>query len=480
MARYIGLDLGTTSITGLILDTESKQVLIKKSVANEAEITSPADRVKGRSEWDIDRMIQLAFHLLSTLVEEAGDTSIAGLGVTGQMHGMVLLNTMGKPCLPFIGWQDQRCHERLPDGQTYLSRMINLGGDGFAETGCRPATGYMASTLFWLAQNDLLPDNVLACFAPDYLVSRLCEQRPVTDATNAASAGIFNPIRSGWDGALVESLGLQLAHLPDVRPSCEKAGEVTKAVSRQTGLPSGLPVTVACGDNQASFAGSVADYGQSVLINIGTGGQISAFLEEPLLTDALDLRPFVQSGFLLVGAGLCGGRSYRALRDFIRQVGEEVFGLSAMPDIYECLNRLAAAVAPGADGLRCEPIFSGSRREPERRGVWSGMSEKNFTVGHMARALLEGLAEQFRLFYNEMLELGIRPRSRLIGSGNGIRKNALLRQILSAAFSVPLEVAGHTEEAAMGAALGAAVAEGEFENIQAASRHFIRYEVESV
>ncbi len=479
MAKYIGLDLGTTSITGLLLDTESRDVLIKESVANETEITAPADKVKGRSEWDIDRMVEHALRLLSTLVERSGDTSLSGLGVTGQMHGMVFLDTLWKPCSPFIGWQDRRCQEHHPNGGTYLSRMLELGGDRFAHTGCRPATGYMASTLFWLAQNDALPSDTVACFAPDYLVSRLCDNKPVTDATNAASAGVFNLSQGRWDRDLVEALGLRLAHLPEVSPSCKKAGELSDAAARLTGLPSGLPVAVACGDNQASFAGSVADYAHSVLVNIGTGGQISVFLEEPLWTNALDVRPFLESGFLLVGAGLCGGRSYRALRDFIRQVGEQVFGLSEMPDIYERLNRLAAEVPQGADGLRCEPIFTGSRREPERRGVWSGMSESNFTPGHMVRALLEGLGEQFRQFYDEMRGLGVHPRSHLIGSGNGIRKNPTLRQILSASFGLPVEVACHMEEAAVGAALSAAVAVGEFENIQTASRHFIRYEVKS-
>lgn len=215
----------------------------------------------------------------------------------------------------------------------------------------------------------------------------------------------------------------------------------------------------------------MADYAQSVLVNIGTGGQISVFFEDTLLADALDLCPFLQSGFLLVGAGLCGGRSYRALRDFIRHVGGQIFGLSHTPDLYESLNRLAAPISPGADGLRCEPIFAGSRREPERRGFWAGMSETNFTVGHMARALLEGLAEQFSVFYEEIRELGVNPRRRLVGSGNGIRKNPLLRQILATSFSSAVAVAHHTE----GAALGAAGAVGEFENIQAASRGFIQY-----
>ena len=467
MARYIGLDLGTTSITALILDTERREILVKQGVDNDTQRAAP----KGRSEWDIDRMVGLSLELLSALAQTPEGRSVAAIGVTGQMHGMALLDAQANPLQRFIGWQDQRCHERLPNGQTYLSQMATLAETTLGRTGCRLATGYMASTLFWLKQNALLPDGAQACFAPDYLVSRLCNQAPVTDATNAASAGVYDVINGQWDTATLNALGLPVARFPEVKPSCSVAG----GLARDIGLSEGLPVTVACGDNQASFAGSVADYSESVLVNIGTGGQISLFVNVPILTEALDLRPFLQGGYLLVGAGLCGGRSYRALRDFMKHVGEAVFGVSDVPDLYERLNALASDVPPGSDGLHCEPIFTGSRREPNRRGVWSGISETNFTPGHLARSLLEGLAEQFSDFYKEMQALGVQRRAQLIGAGNGVRKNALLQQILAETFSLPLRVAHHTEEAAVGAALCAAVAVGEFADIQAASRGFIRY-----
>ncbi len=135
-----------------------------------------------------------------------------------------------------------------------------------------------------------------------------------------------------------------------------------EAIAARTGLPAGLPVANGCGDNQASFAGSVADFCRSVLVNIGTGAQISAFTEQPLLAQGLDLRPALGGGFLLVGATLCGGHSYQILRDFFYQVGRDIFGLADMPDMYDALNQLATEVPPGAEGLRCEPLFAGSRQ----------------------------------------------------------------------------------------------------------------------
>lgn len=475
MARYLGADLGTTSITAVIVDTGSGQVVAHEVVENDAEVTSAGDRAKGRSEWDIEKMARTGLGAMASVVKRAGKPDVAAGGVTGQQHGMVLLDVNSQPVGPFIGWQDARCQEPLEDGRSTIDQMLELGGDGFAHSGCVPATGYMASTLFWLARRGLVPAGAVACFAADYFVSRLCGNPPVADPTNAAGAGVYHVAEGRWNTELIRALGLQESQFPPVRPSCQVAGELSTEASRISGLPQELPVAVGCGDNQASFAGSVADHADSVLVNIGTGGQISAFVEEPMRGPNLDLRPFLQNGFLVVGAGLCGGRSYRALRDFIGRVGHDVFGLTDMPALYDRLTDLAEAVPPGADGLRCEPIFAGTRRDPERRARWEGMSKTNFTPGHMARALLEGLTEQFELLYGDMLDIGVADRATLVGSGNGIRKNRLLREILAQHFDLPLNIARHTEEAAVGAALTAAVAVGEFADIGAASQHFVRY-----
>ena len=469
MSRYLGIDLGTTTIAGVVLDTDSSQVVARHSISNDSRLPSD-EQPPGHSEWDIDRMVELSLRVISTVTAQIDVDALAGLGVTGQMHGMVLLDASGQPVSPFIGWQDQRCEEQISADKTYLQQMLELAGDGFEHSGCTPATGYMGSTLFWLSHNDLLPADTAACFALDYLVSRLCGTTPVTDPTNAASAGIFDVAAGAWNDELIASLGLRARHLPPVQPSCQAVGNLTESAGARTGLPVGLPVTNGCGDNQASFAGSVADCDRSVLVNIGTGAQISAFTEQPLLAQGIDLRPALESGFLLVGAGLCGGRSYRLLRDFFYQVGRDIFGLADMPQIYDVLNQLASEVPPGADGLHCEPLFTGSRQQPDRRAIWRGMSEPNFTPGHMARALLEGLAEQIRMLYERMQQAGLGDHDLLVGSGNAIRKNQLLADILSAWFDLPLQMTTYTEEAAVGAALCAAVATGQFSDIQQASR----------
>lgn len=474
MGLYVGIDLGTTSISGVAVDTDRCETIAHSVVPNDAEVTSSDDKAVGRSEWDMDAMTARAVTLLAELARQVPAEKVAGLGVTGQMHGMLLVGSDCSARSPFVGWQDARCLEGGPDRQTYIEEMLALGGSHFAASGCRPATGYMASTLFWLSRNGAIPGDAVACFAPDYLVSQLTGAAVTTDPTNAASAGVYDVQANRWNTDLVHALGLESGWFPEVRPSCSRAGGLSGEIASKTGLPEGIPVSVGCGDNQASFAGSVASSADSVLVNVGTGGQVSAYEEDASASEALDLRPFLQGGFLLVGSELCGGRSYQVLRDFMCRVGARVFGLGDMPDVYERINDLAAAVPPGADGLRCDPVFAGSRLEPGARAEWHGMSDANFTPGHMARALLEGLAERFHTLYDEMLRVGVSGRQRLVGAGNGVRNNPLLRQILAARFSMPVNIARHTEEAATGAALCASVTAGEFGSIHDASERFVQ------
>jgi len=157
-------------------------------------------------------------------------------------------------------------------------------------------------------------------------------------------------------------------------------------------------------------------------------------------------------------------------------VGEEVFDLHEFEDLDDRLTRLARSAPAGSDGLRCEPVFTGSRQDPLRRARWEGLSDTNFTPSNLTRSLLEGLAAQLGLFYDEMRRLGVGTRTMLVGAGNGIRRNPVLAEILSSHFGAPMRIASHTEEAAVGAALGAAVTVGEYADIEEAGRSFIRYD----
>jgi len=472
----MGIDVGTSNIAILVLDVSSGKVEAVSVLPNSSEITNERDRLIGRSEWDAERVVDIVFQAVAQISANVDPQKIKGIGVTGQMHGTVLISNDDKPLTPFIGWQDKRCLENLPGTKkSYIDRMIELAGeDGFRREGCRPATGYMASTLFWLKENDALPKvPATACFLADYVTMRLTGCKPVTDPTNAGSSGIFDVISKRWNYDLIRRLGLQKIRFPEVRRSGEVIGELTFEASRKTGLPQGIPVCVACGDNQASFLGSVADRRSSVLVNIGTGGQVSIWVPEYIEVKDTETRCYFFGGYLLVGADICGGGSYAVLHRFFLDVGRAFFGSTGEENLYGKMTAYAAKVPAGSDGLRCEPFFGGTRLNSNRKAAWLGLDESNFTVGHFSRALLEGIARHFKDLYENMLQDGASRRRFLVGSGNCIRKNRLLAEILSDMFSMPIKIPLNPEEAAFGAALLAAIGCGELD-IEEAAR-LIRY-----
>jgi len=470
---YLGIDIGTTEIAAIALDAATGRAIANTSAPEPA----PHAASPGRSEWDATAMIARALQIGHAAVAATGQAGeFAGIGVTGQQHGGVLVSVVPgdelRPLGPFIGWQDKRGDEPTADDHStvaWLHRQV--GAAALARTGCRVASGFLGTTLCWLARQGQLPSTpVRAAFIADLLVAHLCAQALVTDPTNAGGAGLFDAVAGDWDGAMLGALGLPPHLFPPVRPTGAIVGQLATAAATALGLRAGVPVMNGLGDNQASFFGSVGGSTADVLVNVGTGGQVSAIAAGFVRGPLLETRPYLDGTYLLVGGGIVGGRAYALLRDFIRQTGRDCFATEGADDLYPALNALAAAAPPGADGLRCDPRFGGNRYDADQRGAFTGLDERNFTPGHLARALLEGTARVFSDLYGTMLTVGLTPRARLIGSGNGIRRNPLLADLIGDAFGLPLVTPRHTEEAAHGAALLAAVATGEITMVEATAR----------
>ncbi|MFO7916964.1 MAG: FGGY family carbohydrate kinase [Anaerolineae bacterium] len=468
MSLYMGLDVGTTTLSAVILDTDSGCPVTSRSCENDASVTGPS-----RAELDLAALRVSIIDLLAQTVRDIGERreEVRALGVTGQMHGVALLAPDTRPLGPAITWQDGRVEERMPGGDvTYLQHFVALAGgeEAFWRMGCLPAAGFMGPTLHWLRLNGRLPSApARACFIPDAAVAFLIGHPPPTDPTDAASSGLYDVVHGRWDEEFVERLGLPMGILPPVKPSGWPAGELLPHMAEATGLPSGTPVMGAVGDNQTSFLGSVREPGEAILLNVGTGAQISALIDDFHRLPGVDTRPFPHSRYLLVGAGLFGGRSYALLRDFFDQVGEAFFQGSDDDTLYGAMNALAAAVPPGAEGVRCAPFFTGTRQDPQLRASFTGLGVDTLTPGHLSRALLEGIGEAFYDLYERMCVL-FGEREHLVGAGNGIRRNPLLARILAQRFDMPLYVAVHEEAAAVGAALLAAVTRGDFASADAA------------
>lgn len=236
-----------------------------------------------------------------------------------------------------------------------------------------------------------------------------------------------------------------------------------------------IPVCVAIGDNQASFLGAAGTSRGSMLINIGTGSQVSVLYEGVQAADdsLLEVRPYLDGMSLLTGSPLCGGSAYALLERFFRQVLRMV-GMDGFESVYPYMDALLSKASPAADPLIVSTRFSGTRTNPFERGKIENISMDNFTPAAMMLGFLEGMAQELYELAEPVLSSDSFQLKNLVASGNGIRKNAAMRSILSKKFSLPVKVALHQEEAAFGAALFAMTGIGRFAGFEEAGK-FIRY-----
>ncbi len=469
--KVVGLDLGTTSICASLVDGETGEVL---DVAK----TENFFAVKSAHAWerlqDPEKILAKAQELLEVLVTK--HSLIGGIGVTGQMHGIVYLDAVGNALSPLYTWQDGRGDLPFGEGKTYASFLTEKAGYPLA-------TGYGAVTHFYNLKNKLIPTQaVVFCTIQSYVAMKLAELRePKIHVSDAARLGFFALSEGVFDCEALQAVGMQANFFPSVTGELEIIGKT----------PLGTPVVVAIGDNQASFLGSVQEIKGSILVNVGTGSQISVFSEKPEMyvqASGVETRPLTKDGFLLVGASLSGGLAYALLEAFFRSV-IEMAGLSCPSgqSLYPCMNALGLDFAnlnknksnDKKNRLVIGTQFSGTRERPEQRGFIENLGLENFTPQHFIVGVLEGIVEELYKMYQGMKGVGnadfsaILP-SMLIGSGNGLRQNSFLQQLFSEKFGLPLKIPAHQEEAAYGAALAATVAVGYYESIEAAQK-IIRY-----
>ncbi|MEJ2732326.1 MAG: FGGY family carbohydrate kinase [Anaerolineae bacterium] len=473
MTQLIGLDLGTTTVTGVLWDAEEGQVLGLAQRRNDAAGRSGQST---RAEQDPHRLRTLSLEVLKELVtgggrqggagsSAPGDHRLDGLALTGQMHGLLCVDAENQPLTPLISWQDQRTAEPLPGGPTTLDRIhARLEDLDWRPNGCRLQHGYGAATLFWIAQNGQLPAGThRVCTLADWLAGKLTGQLPVTDPTLAASWGVYHLLDGGWNAAFLERLDLETGLFPPVRPSAEPLGGLAPQLARHVGLPAGLPVFNGVGDSQAAFAGATLPLTDGtegelaveeiLLFNLGTGGQVCwAVGEFEVPTEAVETRPLPQGCFLRVGASLCGGAAYawlnRTVRAWLAEFGVEV-GEDA---VYERLNALAAD-SRGAEGLCVRTTFLGVRGDPAvKTGAIEGITLEAMRLGPLARATLTGVVDELRDLYRDHAGRSA-GATRIVATGGGVWQNPLLPGLIEARFGLPVQVSRQREAAAVGAAM---------------------------
>lgn len=419
--QAIGIDIGTTSICGVVIDTNTGELLKSVTKDSNAFISGVADWEKIQS---VGKIITIATEILDSLIS----AQTAVIGVTGQMHGIVYVDNKGNAVSPLYTWQDGRGNQPFED-TTYAGFLGSSAGFGNV-------------THFYNKQNGLVPENAVGfCTIHDYLVMRLCGlKKPQIHITDAASFGLFD--------------------LKTKRFTCENSVDFVEDY-KIAGEYKSIPVSVAIGDNQASVLSSLSNQDE-LLINVGTGSQVSVVCDDIVTAHNIETRPFFENKYIAVGAALCGGRAYAVLKDFYKSI------LSTVADVddktvYSLMNKF---LQEGEEGLPVDTRFDGTRADKTIRGSINNISTENFTPAALTKGVLEGMIKELYDMYKSM---GVNIKG-IVGSGNGIRKNKALIKAAKKSFGYNLKIPYHTEEAAFGAALYGMISAGYCQNMSEAGK----------
>lgn len=499
--KAIGLDIGTTTVCGVLVDAKTGELLDAKTLTNDSVIESVHTYERTQ---DADKILVKCKNILEEYLSEQED--IVSIGVTGQMHGIVYVDENGVAVSPLYTWQDGRGDLCCPDIQNDIQKKLTVadsetvenidGGNKVANnaevaelgngaityaaelskiTGYHMASGFGLTTNYYNTKHGLVPEEAKSfCTIPDYVAMSLAgEKRPKMHQTMAASLGLYNMEAGDFDRTPVEKAGMNPELLPEVATISTTCGAYTADMEKYPAYAGKtIPVAVAFGDNQASFLGSV-NQDCKVLLNVGTGGQVSVYSEELIKADGIECRPYLKGSYLMAGSSLCGGYSYNLVKRFF----EEIYALADVgcpKDIYSIMNRIAGEAAEKEKTLAVDTRFNGSRENPALTGSITGLTVDTFHPGDLAYGVLRGLCEELYQFYNVLPE-NLKDGSHFVGSGNGIRKNPLLQKIASDRFRMKLRIPKYAEEAAYGAVLFSLLASGERETLEDVQR-LIRYE----
>ena len=473
MPYLVGIDIGTSGTKTILVEVGGRVIA---RATHEYPLHSP------RPLWSEQDPADWWTATTATIREvvqrggvEAGD--IAGVGLSGQMHGAVFLEEGGAVLRPAILWNDQRTQAECD----WITDAV--GREKVIEQTSNPVlTGFTAPKIVWLRNHE--PEvfaRVRKVLLPkDYIRLKLTGEY-ATEVSDASGTALFNVRKRAWADEMLDGCGIPREWMPAAYESVEVSGRISAEAAGLTGLREGTPVVGGGGDQAAGAVGNGIVETGIVSSTVGTSGVVFAFSDQPVVDPGLRLHTFchaVPDKWHVMGVMLSAGGSFQWYRDTFCQP-EKVVAAALGKDPYEIITAEAAQAPEGSEGLMFLPYLTGERTpypDPHARGVFFGITRRSERQ-HFARAVMEGVAYGLRDSFEIMREMKL-PINQVRASGGGAR-SALWRQIQA-------DVTGYThvtinvdEGPALGAALLAGVGTQLYSSVQEACRAVIKVEKES-
>jgi len=450
---WLGIDVGTGGTRALLLDETGK--IVSSCTAPHAEMRMERPMWAEQDPDDWWRATQSA---IQGVLREAGidGAAIKGIGFSGQMHGLVMLDAQGKVIRPSLIWCDQRSQAQVD------AIHAKVGRERVVQFTANPAiTGFTLPKLLWVRDNDPASYAQLktVLLPKDYVRYKLSGELG-QDVSDASGTGVFDVANRVWSRPMMEELELNPAWFPPVFESVQVCGRVTNEASAATGLLSGTPMVAGAGDQAASAVGNgIVDDGIASC-TLGTSGVVFAYMDKPAYDPAGRVHTFchaVPGKWHVMGVTQAAGLSLQWFRNQLAP------GVS-----YDELMTEAATADIGCDGLFWLPYLMGERTphlDASARGGWIGLTARH-KRSDLIRSIIEGVSYSQKDCLDVIVEIGVEIQ-KVRASGGGAQ-SALWRQILADVFSRRVTTLASQEGSAFGAGLLAMAGTGGFASVQEA------------
>jgi xylulokinase len=457
---FLGIDIGTSGAKA-ILTNQFGRVIAASTNKYPMYNTYPLWCEQNPDDWW--KAVQKSIREIISL-QRINPEEIKGIGLTGQMHGLVTLDVNGNSLYPCIMWNDQRTSEECEEITSIIGfeKLLSV-------TGNPVLPGFTAPKILWLKKYkpDIYSRIHKILLPKDYIRLKLTNEF-ISDVSDASGTSLLDVKRRNWSNEILTQLDIPVDWLPLVLESKEISGKITKEAALKTGLKEGTHVIAGAGDQAAGAVGCGAVKEGLISITLGTSGVVFTSSNIFRIEPEGKLHAFCHAlpdRWHLMGVTLSAAGSFQWLKEtFFNDVS------------YDLLTKSAETILPGSEGLIYLPYLSGERTpypDPNAKGTFIGITLRH-NKSHFVRALLEGVSFSMKDCYQLISNIGI-VADKIIISGGGA-KSELWKSIIADLFGVEINTLNSTEGAPYGAAILAAVGTGFYDNIDEACGAILKIE----